>query len=213
MRVVASPFLCHSLHDMHLGDLPFELQLKVLRLCSRRDWASLSRTHTSLRDVADYTLYNYIPIHSCRKGIPSRSILQTLATNAHKASLVRTLDVQFTLYGWDDSDSELDHELHSLKIMAEILPNMLNLYKLRIQTRNLGRFWRSGVSGRINQAIWLVFIQATKVTDQRPSGLVQGGLFPAPASMPGGQSVSLGGYQENCRQPARPTTPRILPPQ
>ena len=51
----------------------------------------------------------------------------------------------------------------------------------------------------MNQAIWLVFIQTAMVTE-RPSDLVQGGLFPAPASIPGGQSVSLGGYR---RQPAR----------
>jgi hypothetical protein len=98
--------------------------------------------------------------------------------------------------------------------MAEMLPNMLNLSELRISVHSGfgATFWMSGISGRINQAIRSVFIQATMVTEHS-SGLVQGGLFPAPASMPGGQSVSLGGYQENCRQPARPTTPRIPPPQ
>ena len=194
---------------MHLGDLPFELQLKVVQLCSRRDWASLSRTHTSLRDAADYALYSHIPFRSLkfRQGFPFKAALQTLATNVHKASLVRVLDVQLTLYRSD---------LHFLEIMAEMLPNMFNLYKLRIAVSNHGiqeKFWRSGISGRINQAIRLVFIQAMITMTEHPSGLLQGGLFSTPASMPGGESMSLGGYQENRRQPADPPTPWIPPPQ
>ena len=197
---------------MHLGDLAFELQLQVLKLCSRGDLASLCRTHTPMRDVADYALYSHIPGPFHSSSCQDSSFLETLATNDHKASLVRVLDVQLTLG---------THDLRGrfLKLIAKMLPSMLNLYELRIAVHNRGFEdteipliqWMSEISVEINQAIRLVCIQAT-MTTERPS-LVQGRLFPAPASMPGGQSVSLGGYQENCRQPARPTTPRILPPQ
>ena len=84
---------------MHLGDLAFELQLKVLQLCTRQDLASLSRVHTSLKDVADYALYSYI---HCSSFIAFRSILETLTTNEQKASLVKVFDVELIHVGVDD---------------------------------------------------------------------------------------------------------------
>ena len=53
------------------------------------------------------------------------------------------------------------YELQSLEIMAGMLPNMLNLCKLRISVEDIRR---SGVSGGINQAIRFVFIQANMIS-------------------------------------------------
>lgn len=137
---------------MHLGDLAFELQLKVLQLCTRQDLASLSRVHTSLKDVADYTLYSYI---HCSSFIAFRSILETLTTNEQKASLVKVFDVELIHVGVDDL------RVRSLEVTAGMLSIMLNLHKLRISVAE--EFRRSGAdSGSgINQAIMFVFIQAT----------------------------------------------------
>ena len=142
---------------MHLGDFPFELQLQVLRLCSHRVWASLSRVHSSLRDAADYSLYSHIRIEHCYSCSYSRychsidhhcrsfhQIFGTLATNAQKASLVRVFELVAEVY------------TQELEIIARMLPNMLNLYKLRILLKR----WESVMSGGINKAIRFVFIQA-----------------------------------------------------
>ena len=191
---------------MHLGDLAFELQLKVAQLCSLRDLTSLSRVHTSLRDVADFALYSGI---YCSSFSAFLSILQTLTANKQKASLVKVLDIELIHVGVDNL------RVQSLEVMAGMLSNMLNLHKLRISVAE--EFQRSGGdSGGINQAIMFVFIQATIISGmivECSFGLVQGWLFPTPDSMSGGESVSLGGYQGNCRQPVRSTTPWVPPAQ
>ena len=130
---------------MHLGDLPFDLQLQVLQLCSHRVLASLSRVHSSLRDAADYSLYRHIRIYTHRYSSTQR-ILGTLATNPQKASFVRVLEVVIRL---DDPQYP--------DIIARMLPNMLNLYKLRFSLKT----WWNVMSGGINQAIRFVFIRAT----------------------------------------------------
>ena len=123
---------------MHLGDLPFELQLKVAKLCSRQDLASLARTHKSLRDVADYALYSHI--RTCSFSDNYMLLRRLPVILLQKASLVKVLEFQSV------KEKELE-------IIAEMLPNMPNLYKLLISV------WKSGDSGRINQAIRFVFIQ------------------------------------------------------
>ena len=47
-------------YSMFLGDLPLEIQDNILEHCSPSDLAVLSRVHTSVRDVAEYTLYAHI---------------------------------------------------------------------------------------------------------------------------------------------------------
>jgi hypothetical protein len=119
----------------------------VFQLCLHRDSASLSRAHSSLRDVADYVLYSYIRSYSF--NFP-QLILETLATNMRKSPVVKVLEVEYDSY-----------ELQSLEIMAGMLPNMLNLCKLRISVEDIRR---SGVSGGINQAIRFVCIQANMIS-------------------------------------------------
>jgi hypothetical protein len=54
---------------MHLGDLAAELQLQILQFCPpSRDLSTLSRTHTSLRDAAEYILYSDIDFRALPVG-------------------------------------------------------------------------------------------------------------------------------------------------
>ena len=128
---------------LHLGDLAFELQLQVLRLCSLEDMVSLSRVHSSLRDVTNYALYCHI---RCLSFTMLQSAMETLATNMQKASLVRALDLQFIVHGVPQS----------LDIMAGALPNMLNLSELRISVGGDVNRGSEDSSG-INKAIRSVF--------------------------------------------------------
>ncbi|KAF8330674.1 hypothetical protein F5887DRAFT_999910 [Amanita rubescens] len=83
---------------MHLGDLPIEIQNYVLQSCSPADLAVLSRTHTSLRDAAEYVLYGHIQICLWYNRVPGvtkilqeKTPLRTLVTNSRKASIVKAL--------------------------------------------------------------------------------------------------------------------------
>lgn len=145
---------------MHLGDLAFELQFQVLQLCSLGDLASLSRVHSSLRDVTDYALYSHI---RCLSFPMFRSTMETLTTNMQKASMVKVLDLQFIF-------PSVPHD-QSLKIMAGALPNMLNLSELRISVAEVAQRKREDSSG-INEAIRSVFIQATMMGGELPSGAI-----------------------------------------
>ena len=144
---------------MHLGDIAFELQLQVLQLCSLKDLASLSREHSSLRDVTDYALYSHI---RCLTFATFQSTMETLATNMQKASLVKVLDLQFVFYKIPQG---------SLKIMARALPNMLNLSELRI---SIAEAALSEDSNGIIKAIRSVSFQAMMMMmgGERPSGAV-----------------------------------------
>ena len=144
---------------MHLGDIAFELQLQVLQLCSLKDLASLSRVHSSLRDVTDYALYSHI---RCLTFATFQSTMETLATNMQKASLVKVLDLQFVFYKIPQG---------SLKIMARALPNMLNLSELRISIAEVAL---SEDSNGIIKAIRSVSFQAMMMMmgGERPSGAV-----------------------------------------
>ncbi|KAF8330675.1 hypothetical protein F5887DRAFT_999911 [Amanita rubescens] len=81
---------------MHLGDLPLEIQSLVLQFCSPNDLAVLSRTHTSLRDAAEYVLYGniqiclwYDTVHGVTEILQEKTPLHTLLTNSWKASIVK----------------------------------------------------------------------------------------------------------------------------
>ncbi len=100
--------LIFSAIDMHLGDLPPEIHGLALQFCSPADLAVLSRTHTSLRDAAEYVLYSRIDIcadpsdlilvdyHDTHRRLNKhKSPLHTLITNSQKASIVKALYVDF----------------------------------------------------------------------------------------------------------------------
>ena len=164
---------------MHLGDLPLEIQSYVLQFCSPNDLAVLSRTHTSLRDAAEYVLYGRIDIYGVRpydlilldydpslpnppdhdtspRGlIEHKSPLHTLITNSRKASIVKAFYVDFA-YEYDgvlDVDSvAMDFVAEKL---AEALEKMTGLVDLRI-----GHDETTDLCGRrVGQAIRFVFNQ------------------------------------------------------
>ena len=130
---------------MVFRDLPPEIQSLISRFCSPSDLATLSRVHTSGRDIAECALYSRIQYRARPSDliIPSRdakndessqalkegrSLLHTLINNSRKALMVKMFDV------------ELDNERHAyrkatqfvLVKLAEILVKMPNLVDLRI---------------------------------------------------------------------------------
>ncbi|KAF8341130.1 hypothetical protein F5887DRAFT_1076559 [Amanita rubescens] len=142
---------------MHLGDLPLEIQSYILQFCSPNDLAILSRTHTSLRDAAEYVLYGRIDIYGARPydlilldydpSIPNppdhdispqglnehKSPLHTLITNSRKASIVKAFYVDFAhVY-----DGVLDVNSVAMDFVAEklgeALEKMTALVDLRIR--------------------------------------------------------------------------------
>jgi hypothetical protein len=119
-----------------------EILLEILQLCPLGDLASLSRAHTSLRDVADRILYGHISVVAWpwefkqgpgKKGLKwlmddMRSLLHTLSTNAQKAAMVKSLYIEFDFFVCNVEDAVR----FLLVKLSDSLKNMSNLVDLRI---------------------------------------------------------------------------------
>ncbi|KAF8655893.1 hypothetical protein AX14_008118 [Amanita brunnescens Koide BX004] len=176
---------------MILGNLPPEIQSRILELCSPNDLAVLSRVHTSLQDVAEYALYSRIQYRArpfdliITSGdvtnfdedswVPQedRSLLHTFANNSRKASMVKMLYVELLT---DEVTSEpqgvgYDYRARRKRIqfvlvkLADVLVKMPNLVDLRI-LHDLMEYSDSCKPGarRINEVIRFVF-QRSGVND------------------------------------------------
>ncbi|KAF8349573.1 hypothetical protein F5887DRAFT_501738 [Amanita rubescens] len=121
---------------MNLCEITPELQLEVLQFCSPRDLASLSRAHTSLRDVAQHALYShiyflarlsdFIPEKNSSKLNKDGSLFHTLSTSARKAAMVNKLHINFSKKDyWRGAmmDFVMIHVSETLKK----LPNLVDL--------------------------------------------------------------------------------------
>jgi len=152
---------------MHLADLALEVQLHILRFSSPQDLTILSRVHSSLRDAAEYVLYNHIDFNPGRfiswdendaggeeymstvaVAMDKTSLLlSTLASNARKASTVKAFYI------------DLDRDFHDDDIplilveLAGVLKKMVNLVDLRIKTREK----QDRSDGKISKVIRSVF--------------------------------------------------------
>src|SRR6266550_7424754 len=124
---------------MYLTTLPFEIQVRILQLCSSNDLAALSRVQTSVRDVAEYVLYSHIHFRAPPDAMvfyvwttlparwkDDRSLFHTLAANPRKAAIVKAFYVQLEKFA---PGKVL--RLVLIKV-AEALENMSNLVDLRI---------------------------------------------------------------------------------
>jgi hypothetical protein len=123
---------------MHLGDLAADLQLQTLQFCTSRDLSTLSRTHTSLRDAAEYMLYSDIDFPALSvgtriEGIPrtcqslmtlKTSLLHTLSTNARKAAMVKALFLELRATAVRDQVPSI---LIQLSEALQCLPNLVDL--------------------------------------------------------------------------------------
>jgi hypothetical protein len=98
-----------------LRNLPPEIQSRILELCSPSDLAVMSRVHTSLQNMAEYTLYSRIQYRARSFDLlkssrdvanfdedtlvspelrENKSLLHTFANNSRKASMVKMLYVE-----------------------------------------------------------------------------------------------------------------------
>jgi hypothetical protein len=126
-------------------DLAPEIQLRILQFSSPGDLSSLSRVHTSLRDVAEYVLYSHIRVEwtlsliemaRFREWWPSTStkdglLVHTLTTNVRKASMVKAL--YFELCPGHCTHSILGTVAGpTLDKLAEALEKTPNLWDLRV---------------------------------------------------------------------------------
>ncbi|KAF8341144.1 hypothetical protein F5887DRAFT_976925 [Amanita rubescens] len=127
---------------MRLTDVPLDVQLQILQLCSPKDLAAVSRVHSSLRDAAERVLYSRIDISSQEPYIEmdrspwelaakkTAPLLSTLAINTWKASRVKAFYIELGVE--DDNDYGVLHLI--LVALAGVLEKMPNLVDLRILT-------------------------------------------------------------------------------
>jgi len=125
---------------MHFTDVPLDVQLQILQLCSPEDLAIVSRVHSSLRDAAEHVLYSRIDFSAQEPDIVHGSLwelaakktaplLSTLASNTWKASTVKAFYIEL---GMADDDCDVFHLI--LVALAGVLEKMPNLVDLRILT-------------------------------------------------------------------------------
>lgn len=150
---------------MRLGNLPLEIQVAVLRLCSPKDLAVFSRVNTSLRHVAEHVLYSRIDYSAgpAEMAILSdkrdplalkddRSLLHTLVAYPRKASIVKTFYIQLKTTSLYDTHTKA-LQLVLVKL-AEALGKMPNLIDFRIVYLPVGDL----SEGLISQVIRLVAV-------------------------------------------------------
>jgi len=160
---------------MYLDDIAPELRLEILQLCSPRDLASLSRVHSSLRDVAEPALYTHIYfsaspfdlIQDQKRKSPSqegrmsnpwalkehKSLLHTLSTSAWKAKMVKSLHIELHTH---TRHREAQNAIRSILIkLSQLLKNMPNLVDFRI----IYDVSNDPSEGRLSEAIRFVSIQ------------------------------------------------------
>ena len=151
---------------MNLCEIAPELQLEVLQFCAPRDLASLSRAHTSLRDVAQHALYSHIYFLAHPSDFiqdwdsernPSKlnkdvSLFHTLSTSARKAAMVNKLYINFSdRDNWRGATKAVDPIMVHVSDTLRKLPNLVDL---RIVYYRFGDF-----SGEcLSETIRLVFI-------------------------------------------------------
>jgi len=147
---------------MNLCEITPELQLEVLQFCTPRDLASLSRAHTSLRDVAQHALYSHIYFLAHPSDFiqdqdsernPSKlnkdgSLFHTLSTSARKAEMVNKLHINFSNkdYWRGAMDLIMVHVSDTLKK----LPNLVDL--------RIFYDWLGNHSGCLSETIRFVLI-------------------------------------------------------
>ncbi|KAF8341138.1 hypothetical protein F5887DRAFT_976896 [Amanita rubescens] len=130
--------LTSSSRTMHLTDVPLDVQLQILQLCSPKDLAVISRVHSSLRDAAEHVLYSRIDFSTQQREYMHRSpwdsaakktapLLSTLANNTWKASTVKAFYIEL---GVEDDNCDALHLI--LVELAGVLEKMPNLVDLRI---------------------------------------------------------------------------------
>ena len=149
---------------MHLDDIAPEIWLEILQSCSPGDLASLSRVHSSLRDVAELVLYThiYFPAHpfdlvqdqnSLSWALKEHGSLLHTLTRARKAKMVKSLYIEL-----HKSDSHRHGEVKSairciLIELSQLLKDMPNLVDFRIM---YGGF-SDPSEGRLSEVIRFVF--------------------------------------------------------
>jgi len=152
--------------NMHLLVLFPDILLEILQLCPPADLASLSRVHTSIRDVAERVLYRRIYFVACYldlmedqesdlqwtlKENNNRSLFHTLSTNVQKAAMVKSLYIEL-----DEYIRKCENANHPILVeLSHSLKNLSNLVDLRI----IYCQWlvRDPSEGRISQVIRFVF--------------------------------------------------------
>lgn len=148
---------------MHLDDISPEIQLEMLLFCPPSDLAALSRVHTSLRDVAEYTLYNHIdfftqpfnlkqdkPRARARKlpRIVDMSLFHTLSTSERKAAMVKSLYVEL--------EESIYNEGQINPVVVEFSDSLKKLSNL-VDFRILYRWWDDlQTEGHLSQVIRFV---------------------------------------------------------
>jgi len=152
---------------MHLCAITPELQPEVLQFCTPRDLASLSRVHTSLRDVAQHALYSHIYFHAHPSDFiqdwdsernPSKlnkdgSLFHTLSTSARKAAMVGKLHIFFSNRGdyWYGTKTAVDPIMVHISYTLKKLPNLVDL--------RIAYTWFGDPSrGRLSETIRFAFI-------------------------------------------------------
>ena len=148
-------------------NLPLETQVYILQLCSREDLAALARTHSTLRDVAEYVLYRHINFsigpkmfslyHGDRKPLSVEdfvSLVHTLTTNSRKALIVKKVYFEVEYYGIREEVCP------GLFQFSKALKNMSNLVDLRV--KYLGAYSDKSQE-RISQVIRCVLAVITVV--------------------------------------------------
>ena len=164
-------FYCNNVVSactMIFRDLPPEIQSRILEFCSPSDLAVLSRVHTSVLNMAEYTLYSRIQYRArpsnliipVRELKEDRSLLHTLANNSWKASMVKTFYFELVDEFYDDNVIHITYSSHNhfiLVKLAEVLEKTSNLVDLRIvHFRMTDSDVFTGIR-RISEAIRFVF--------------------------------------------------------
>ena len=160
---------------MYLDDIALEIRLEILQLCSPRDLASLSRVHSSLRDVAERVLYTHIYFLAhptdliqnrksrSQNGRPSnqcvlkehRSLLHTLCMSARKAKMVKSLYIEL----YKSSGHGVRNAIRTILIkLSQLLKDMPNLVDFRIIYSDLSEH----SEGQLSKAIRFVFLPELK---------------------------------------------------
>ncbi|KAF8332435.1 hypothetical protein F5887DRAFT_996809 [Amanita rubescens] len=141
---------------MFLDNIALEIWLEILQLCSPKDLASLSRVHSSLRDVAERVLYTHIHflahpfdlIRSQNQKKKSRSqvggesdswalneyksLLHTLSTSARKAKMVKSLYIELHKFIRPHNGVGKNAIRFILTKLSQLLKDMPNLVDFRI---------------------------------------------------------------------------------
>lgn len=108
--------------------LPSELKHHIAELSSPSSLASLARTHTAYKRVAEQALYNTISLFP--NDVNSLTCVETLAMNSEKAAFVRFLTMQF----W--GDHHWDTRSIFITYLLKALINMHFLSDLRLRSHN-----------------------------------------------------------------------------